>query len=81
MAKLSFRRGRFKSDVIKRSVRLYHRVNLSLRQVEEILAEGGIDASYEAIRDWGRKFGLQIARNPMRRAPHLRRGGITTRLW
>jgi putative transposase len=36
---------------------------LSLRDVEEILAERGIDASYEAIRNWCRKFGPQIAKN------------------
>ena len=69
MAKLSFKRHRFKSDVIKRAVWLYYRFNLSLRDVEEILAERGIDVSYEAIRDWCRKFGLQIARNLRRRRP------------
>jgi putative transposase len=69
MAKLSFKRHRFNSDVIKRAVWLYYRFNLSLRDVEEILAERGIDVSYEAIRDWCRKFGLQIARNLRRRRP------------
>jgi len=69
MTKLSFKRHRFKSDVMKRAVWLYYRFNLSLRDVEEILAERGIDFSYEAIRDWGRKFGLQIARNLRRRRP------------
>ncbi len=69
MAKLSFKRHRFKSDVIKRAVWLYCRFNLSLRDVEEILAERGVDVSYEAIRDWCRKFGLQIARNLRRRRP------------
>jgi putative transposase len=69
MAKLSFKRHRFESDVIKRAVWLYYRFNLSLRDVEEILAERGIDVSYEAIRDWCRKFGLQIARNLRRRRP------------
>jgi putative transposase len=69
MAKLSFKRHRFKSDVIKRAVWLYYRFSLSLRDVEEILAERGIDVSYEAIRDWCRKFGLQIARNLRRRRP------------
>jgi len=69
MAKLSFKRHRFKSDVIKRAVWLYYRFNLSLRDVEEILAERGVDVSYEAIRDWCHKFGLQIARNLKRRRP------------
>jgi putative transposase len=69
MAKLSFKPHRFESDVIKRAVWLYYRFNLSLRDVEEILAERGIDVSYEAIRDWCRKFGMQIARNLKRRRP------------
>lgn len=69
MARLSFKRHWFKSDVIKRAVWLYYRSNISLRDVEEILAERGIDVSYEAIRDWCRKFGLQIARNLRRRRP------------
>jgi hypothetical protein len=60
------------SGVIKRAVWLYFRFNLSLREVEEIPAERGIDVSYEAIWDWCRNFGLPIASNPKRRRPkHL----------
>lgn len=79
MAKRSFKRHRFKSEVIKRAVWLYYRFNLSLRDVEEILAERGIDVSYEAIRDWCRKFGLQIAGTSGDADRRLRRGGISTR--
>jgi putative transposase len=63
MPNLSFKRHRHKPDVIRRAVWLYYRFSLSLRDVEEILAERGIDASYEAIRNWCRKFGPQIAKN------------------
>lgn len=70
MAKLRFKRHRFQSAVIREAVWLYYRFSLSLRDVEEILAERGIDVSYEAIRDWCRKFGPQIARNLQRRRPH-----------
>ena len=69
MARLSFKRHRHKPDVIRQAVWLYYRFSLSLREVEEILAERGIDASYEAVRNWCRKFGKQIAGNLKRRRP------------
>jgi putative transposase len=69
MTKFSFKRHRFESDFIKRSIWLHYRFNLSLRDVEEIPAERGIDVFYEAIGDWRRKFGLQIARSLRRRRP------------
>ncbi|RZI70690.1 MAG: IS6 family transposase [Pseudomonas sp.] len=69
MTRLSFKRHRFNSDVIRQAVWLYYRFSLSLRDVEEILAERGIDVSYEAVRCWTRKFGAQIARNLKRQRP------------
>ena len=42
---------------------LYFRFTLSFRDVEELLAERGIEVSYEAIRHWSLKFGQQFARN------------------
>ncbi|MBN9466976.1 hypothetical protein [Brevundimonas sp.] len=35
---------------------------LSLRDIEEILAQRGIEVSYKTIRCWTRKFGPLIAR-------------------
>jgi transposase-like protein len=35
---------------------------LSYRDVEELLAEQGLDVSYETVRRWVLKFGLLIAR-------------------
>ena len=52
-----YARHRFHPDVIKRAVWLYFRFNLSFRDVEELLIEGGIDVSYETIRRWVDKFG------------------------
>ena len=69
MSKLSFKRYRHKADVIRQGVWLYFRFSLSLRDVEDILAERGVDVSYEAIRMWVRKFGPQIARNLKRLRP------------
>lgn len=55
---INYKRHRFPSQIIARSVRLYVRFNLSLREVEEMLLERGIDVSYETIRRWTAKFGF-----------------------
>lgn len=60
---ISYKRHRFPPQIIAHAVWLYVRFNLSLREVEEMLLERGIDVSYETIRRWVRKFGPQIARN------------------
>ena len=46
---------------MQRAVWLYTRYSLSLRDVEELLAERGIEISYETIRRWVARFGPQIA--------------------
>ena len=63
MRPLSFKRHRFPADVIRQAVWLCFRFTLSFRDVEEMLAQRGIDVSYETIRCWTIKFGPQIARN------------------
>lgn len=62
MKPLSFRRHRFPADVIRYAIWLYFRFSLSLRDVESLLAERGIEVSYETIRCWTKKFGPAIAR-------------------
>ena len=62
MDKLSYRRHRFPSIVIQQAVWLYFRFALSYRDVEDMLAERGIDVSYETVRRWALKFGGIIAR-------------------
>ena len=69
MRPLSFKRHRFPADVIRQAVRLYFRFTLSFRDVEEMLAQRGIDVSYETIRCWTIKFGPQIARNLKKKRP------------
>jgi len=64
---INFKRHRFAPQIIAHSVWLYLRFNLSLREVEEMLLERGIDVSYETVRRWIAKFGPQIARNLRRR--------------
>jgi transposase-like protein len=60
---VSFKRHRFPPDVIRHAVWLYFRFTLSFRDVEEMLAQRGIEASYETIRCWTLKFGRLFAQN------------------
>jgi transposase-like protein len=62
MAEISYRRHRFPPVVIQHAVWLYLRFTLSYRDVEDLLAERGLDVSYETIRSWVLKFGPVIAR-------------------
>src|SRR5216110_3852130 len=62
MAIISYRRHRFPPIVIQHAVWLYLRFTLSYRDVEELLAERGLDISYESVRSWVLKFGPAIAR-------------------
>jgi putative transposase len=63
MKPISYKRHRFPPDVIRQAVWLYFRFTLSLRDVEDLLAEHGIDVSYETIRCWVNKFSPAIAAN------------------
>ena len=69
MDKLSYRRHRFPRIVIQQAVWLYFRFTLSYRDVEDMLAERGIDVSYETVRRWALKFGTIIARKLRRGRP------------
>ncbi len=48
-------------DIIRLVVMLYVRFPLSLRNVEDILHERGIDVSHETVRFWWHRFGLMFA--------------------
>ena len=60
-------RHRFPLDIIQYAVWLYFRFNLSHRDIEDLLAQRGIDVSRESIRLWCNKFGMTYARR-LRRA-------------
>src|SRR6201993_5251690 len=62
MAQLSYRRHRFPAEIIQHAIWLYLRFTLSYRDVEELLAERGLEGSYETVRRWVVKFGPVIAR-------------------
>ena len=57
-----YKRHRFPPQIIQYAVWLYHRFNLSHRDVEDLLAERGIVVSYESVRLWCNKFGMKYVR-------------------
>ena len=69
MKPISYKGHRFPADIIRHAVWLYFRFTLSLRNVEEMMAERGVDVSYETIRCWARKFGRLYAQNLRRSRP------------
>ena len=59
--KINYKRHRFPPKIIAHVVWLDARFNLSLREVEELMLECGVDLSYETIRRWTGKFSPLIA--------------------
>src|ERR671939_1476504 len=52
MPPISYARHRFPAVLIRHAVWLYLRFTLSYRDVEDLLAERGIEVSYETVRRW-----------------------------
>jgi putative transposase len=69
MKQISYSRHRFPGSIIQHAVWLYFRFPLSYRDVEDMLTERGIDVSYETVRRWSVKFGLDYARKLRRLRP------------
>src|SRR5215204_2472377 len=69
MQPISYVRHRFPPEVIRHAIWLYVRFTLSYRDVEELVAERGLDISYETVRRWVLKFGRLYARNLRRSRP------------
>jgi len=69
MSRSPYHGHRFPPVVIQHVVWLYLRFTLSLRDVEDMLAERGLDLSYETVRRWVCKFGPLFARDLRRRRP------------
>jgi transposase-like protein len=92
MPPISYARHQFPPEVIQPAVCLYLRFTLSYRDVEDLLANRGLEMSYETVRRWVVKFGPTIARHLRQRRPrpsprwHLnemavRIGGERVYLW
>jgi putative transposase len=73
MTKISYAGYRFPPEIIQQAIWLYLRFTLSLRDVEDLLAERGIAVSYETVRRWVNRFGPIIAADLRRRRPKTRR--------
>jgi putative transposase len=69
MQPISYSRHQFPPEVIRHAIWLYLRFTLSYRDVEELLAEPGLEVSYETVRRWVIKFGPAYARNLRRLRP------------
>ena len=70
MTTASYKRHRFPAAIIAHAVWLCLRFSLSLRTVEEMLLERGVEVSYETLRRWVGKFDPMIARGLRRRQAH-----------
>src|SRR3712207_56169 len=92
MPPISYARRQFPPEVIRQAVWLYLRFAPSYRDVEDLLAERGLEVSYETVRRRVLKFGPAVARRLRRRRPrpsprwHLdemavRTGGERMHLW
>jgi putative transposase len=62
MLPISYARYQFPPAVVQQAVWLYLRFALSYRDVEDLLAERGLNITYETIRRWVLKFGPAVAR-------------------
>ncbi len=69
MQNISDRRYRFQPNIIQHAVWLYFRFTMRYRDVEDLLAERGIDVSYETVRLWALKFGQAYAHRIRKRQP------------
>lgn len=63
-----YKRHRFPAEIIAHAVWLYFRFPLSLRHVEDLLAERGIAVSFQTVSEWTTKFGQEYARCVRRRS-------------
>jgi hypothetical protein len=59
MQKISYDGYRFLPEIIRQAIWPYLSFNLSLRDVEDLLAERGIIVSYKTVRRWVNRFGTE----------------------
>ena len=72
-----FRYFKTSPEIIRLAVMLYVRFPLSLRNVEDLLHERGIDISHETVRFWWHRFGPMFANEIRKR----RIGGLKFSRW
>jgi putative transposase len=62
---------RFPPEIISDCVWLYHRFELSFRDVQELMLERGVEVSEETIWAWCDRFGPEYANQLRRRGRRL----------
>jgi putative transposase len=67
-----FRYFKTSPEIIRLAVMLYVRFPLSLRNVEDLLHERGIEVSHETVRFWWNRFGPMFAATIRKRRIHHR---------
>tara|TARA_B100000686_G_C16794342_1_gene981157 strand:+ start:2949 stop:3170 length:222 start_codon:yes stop_codon:yes gene_type:complete len=71
MSKINpFKYYKSSSEIIKMAIMYYVRYPLSLRQVEDILHERGIDICHETIHYWWNKLGPIVAKELEKKRKH-----------
>ena len=73
MTKSPFRYFKTLPEIIQLAVMLYVRFPLSLRNVEDLLHEPGIDICHETVRNWVDRFGTYFAHNIRKRGSDVMR--------
>ena len=68
-----FRYFKTSPEIIRLAVMMYVRFPLSLRNVEDMLHERGIDVSHETVRAWWNKFGPLFASEIRKKRAELHR--------
>ncbi len=66
-----YKRHRFPAAIIQLAVWLCYRFDLSHWDIEDLLAERGIVASYDSVRLWCNKFGPLFSKRLRRRHPRF----------
>ena len=72
-----FRYFKTSPEIIRLAVMMYIRFPLSLRNIEDLLHERGIEISHEAVRFWWHRFGPMLAAEIRKR----RVGGMRSSNW
>ena len=83
MSQNPFRYFKTSPEIIQLAVMMYVRFPLSLRNVEDLLHERGIDVCHETVRHWVDRFGTYFAHKirkyrseRMRQSPQLYRPSV-----
>ena len=71
-----FRYFKTSPEVIRLAVMMYVRFPLSLRNVEDLLHERGVDVSHETVRFWWNRFGPMFESLHLHQLPSPQSSGI-----